>query len=106
MSRPYYRPNKIDPFTKSRSCLFTPRIKTGERLHLRASVADMKKIRSVRFTPIVVTDIESGFQYSVRGASCGNACRCDAIADRVLTSGAGKSHSTTYRRCRERQDHA
>ena len=66
-----------------RGKLFT-RTPDGDRLRLRIGKADAAYIddrttRRVRWTRII-TDVATGQRYKARGATCGLACRCDAIA--------------------------
>ena len=61
--------------------LFTPRTTHGERLRLRLSETDWRKIKRGRPWSACVQDINTGQWYRVRGASCGSpSCFCDAIA--------------------------
>jgi hypothetical protein len=63
---------------------FTPRIGYGEfeeRLGMRLSAGDHKKIERGQRWQAVVTDLNTGKGYFVRGASCGSSgCYCDAVA--------------------------
>ena len=67
--------------------LFTPRLgKTGKRLALRLSDADWQIVNRYRGSFRVrgiVTDLETGKRYRIKGASCGLQCRCDASAEEV-----------------------
>jgi hypothetical protein len=61
--------------------LLTPRLRGGERLNLRVSETDYRKIKRGKHWRAVVTDLPTGKQYLVCSASCGiPSCRCDAIA--------------------------
>ena len=66
--------------------VFTPFHSPGsqERLHLRLSDADMRKIRRGRPWKATVTDLETGVVYRVRGATCGLP-RCFCAAEVVPT---------------------
>ena len=58
---------------------FTPRTRTGERLRMRISPEDKAKIGRGRWQA-VVTDLNTGITYRVKGASCNlPRCMCDTI---------------------------
>jgi hypothetical protein len=50
----------------------------GERVALRVSDGDYAKLRRGRGFYGIITDIDTGKRYELHGASCGEACHCDA----------------------------
>ena len=69
--------------------VFTPRDSSGNRLRWHLSDTDWIKVKRGRRWTAVVTNLNDGKTYKVKGASCGSPhCFCDAL---VLGEAKNKS---------------
>lgn len=68
--------------TETERLEITPRLRgSGERITIPVSQEDYRKVRRGSSWRATVTDLDTGRQYVLRGASCGSPnCFCDAIA--------------------------
>jgi len=84
--------------------LFTPRLLDGKRVGIVLDEASYRRVRERGHgTRGTVTDLSTGIQYEIAGASCTlTGCACDALATRKLPATPATSvlSAVSFRRLR------